>query len=137
MLSVVAKKRLKKAAVVLFLVSGFLGSFYVAGFDAFWQFNYVDPIATTRDKVDRLGDAIALYKRKSGSYPQRLEDLVSSPAGVSQLMVAMPEDAWHNSFRYQYPGLHNKKSYDLSSAGEDEEFGTEDDLSNFGKETRR
>ena len=49
-------------------------------------------------------------------------------------------DGWGNPMRYHpwkekeiTKAAHNKKSYDLWSAGPDEEFGTEDDVTNWAK----
>lgn len=42
-------------------------------------------------------------------------------------------DPWATPIRYEFPGTHNnvEDGYDLSSAGPDQEFGTDDDIKNW------
>jgi len=42
-----------------------------------------------------------------------------------------PVDAWGSPFRYQFPGLKNPDSFDISSPGADRVFGTADDIGNW------
>ena len=52
--------------------------------------------------------AVKLFKIDTGQYPERLEDLVQQPAGVTNYNLngyldgatAVPTDPWDNSYRY-------------------------------------
>ena len=42
-----------------------------------------------------------------------------------------PTDAWGTALKYEFPGRNNKSSFDVSSAGPDKVFGTDDDIGNW------
>lgn len=42
-----------------------------------------------------------------------------------------PADAWGTQLKYAFPGRVNKSSFDVSSAGPDKVFGTDDDIGNW------
>ena len=42
-----------------------------------------------------------------------------------------PADAWGTQLKYEFPGRVNKSSFDVSSAGPDKVFGTDDDIGNW------
>lgn len=46
-----------------------------------------------------------------------------------------PPDPWGEPYQYEFPGKHNKNSYDLWSKGPDHQSGTEDDIGNWEKGT--
>ena len=77
------------------------------------------------------------YKKLNGYYPstqQGLKLLVSPPQGETQVIKRLIDDPWHNPYRYTYPGIKNKNSYDLYSYGADNKAGGTDenqDLSNW------
>ncbi len=88
-------------------------------------------------QISALSTALDLFKVDMGHYPAAsngLQDLVIQPAGTTnwqQYLEKVPPDPWGNPYRYEYPGKHVTNSYDLSSAGPDGKFGTEDDISNW------
>jgi general secretion pathway protein G len=91
-----------------------------------------------------MNGALDLYKAHVGRYPQ-------SDEGGLQLLLEEPEDEelaekwsgpylkraqdlldpWQNEWIYECPGEYNEGSYDLSSAGQDGESGTDDDIKNW------
>lgn len=42
-----------------------------------------------------------------------------------------PADAWGTQLKYEFPGRMNKSSFDVSSAGPDKVFGSDDDIGNW------
>lgn len=81
--------------------------------------------------------ALEEFKSDNGDYPagtNGLNDLVSHPTGATnsqQYVKEVPLDPWGHPYRYEFPGKHLTNSYDLSSAGPDGKFGTEDDIPNW------
>lgn len=60
-----------------------------------------------------------LAQRWNGPYVQNALDLL---------------DSWGQELFYEYLGRHNQEGYDLASAGPDGEFGTADDIANWGED---
>jgi general secretion pathway protein G len=98
--------------------------------------------AARQDIIGSLGLALDLYEQDIGTYPtteQGLAALVNAPAGLTRWKgpylksVEVPVDPWGTAYRYQYPGTVNPSLYDLSSAGQDRQFGTADDITNHDK----
>ncbi|MBU1863608.1 MAG: type II secretion system major pseudopilin GspG [Candidatus Omnitrophica bacterium] len=83
-----------------------------------------------------IGAALDLYELDTGTYPARLEDLITDPGSVKNwrgpyVKRRLPKDPWGNEYSYKYPGINNTASYDLSSRGSDGQEGTADDISNW------
>jgi type II secretion system protein G len=97
-------------------------------------------------RTGRIAKGLKLYRRAAGEFPageSGLRLLVEPPKDPNSAAkwigpyVEDPNilvDTWGNPLRYQYPGVHNKGSYDLWSAGPDGIDGTEDDITNWGAE---
>jgi len=128
----------------------------VAGIRAFWIWSaeqariHAQTVAEERKAwmaqatVDSgFANALDVYRRDMGDFP-RTDD------GGVRLLVEPPQDVelakkwagwyakgkdlvdpWGHEYIYQYPGKHNKKGYDLSSAGPDGQEGTDDDFVNW------
>lgn len=88
-----------------------------------------------------LGLALSMFESDMGRYPtteQGLGALVTNPGQSSAwkgpyiMQAKQLNDPWGNRYSYQFPGQNNPRTYDLASAGPDRQFGTEDDISNFG-----
>ena len=81
-----------------------------------------------------LPSALDLYEMDTGNYPEKLEDLVTAPAGVDSwdgpYVKKMPKDPWDNTYYYKSPGEHSE-DYDLASSGRDGVFDTEDDIKSW------
>ena len=84
--------------------------------------------------------ALDVYDVDNGRYPEKLEDLVTKPAGADHwkgpyLKKGMPKDPWGSRYVYKSPGERNPSSYDLYSMGPDKQDGTADDIVNWQTET--
>ncbi len=100
-------------------------------------------IKLTRSMIESgLNGALDLFRLHMGRYPESLDELVNKPedeeeaekwAGPYIDDIKKLKDAWGRELRYEYPGTYNEGKYDLSSAGPDGEFGTEDDITNWEK----
>ena len=87
------------------------------------------------DIESNLALALDLYETDTGSYPQKLDDLLKAPSDVQDwkgpYLKKQPLDPWGHLYAYKYPGEHNTDSYDLSSMGKDGTEGTPDDIANW------
>jgi general secretion pathway protein G len=92
-------------------------------------------------RIGTLGNALERFKSDNGYYPASsngLNDLVVKPPGATnwhreyQIYIErIPLDPWGHAYLYEYPGKHGTNAYDISSAGPDGKFGTEDDIANW------
>ncbi len=96
--------------------------------------------AARQDIVGGLGLALDLYEQDTGAYPsteQGLAALLNPPAGMTSWngpylkKLEIPADPWGTAYRYQYPAAVSTRLYELTSAGPDKQFGTQDDISNL------
>lgn len=82
-------------------------------------------------QIEKVGNAISLYKLEVGSYPGELEDLVSKPSGADNWKgpylkkKKLLKDPWNNDLLYLQPGQHGR--FDLLSYGSDGQAGGEGD----------
>ncbi len=81
--------------------------------------------------------ALGLFEVDNGGFPKGLRDLIQQPGDARNwrgpYLGKPPVDPWGNAYLYCYPGKHNQNYFDLSSAGPDGKEGTEDDISNWEK----
>lgn len=92
--------------------------------------------AAEADIYGGLSAALDLYELDTGSYPDKLEDLVIDPGSASSwrgpyIKKGVPKDPWGNPYQYKRPGQNNASSYDLSSSGPDQQANTKDDITNW------
>jgi general secretion pathway protein G len=83
--------------------------------------------STARTQAYEIAKALDLYKLQTGNYPtvsEGLEVLVKPPKG-KPLLLELPLDPWGREYNYAIPGIHNPKSFDVWSAGPNEEEGAE------------
>ena len=85
-------------------------------------------------KIEMLEDACRMYKLKTAKFPAKLDDLYTMPSGMTQvqwggpyLKDPVPKDLWRRPFRYK--AMEETDQVEISSAGPDGEFGTDDDIS--------
>jgi general secretion pathway protein G len=80
------------------------------------------------NEVKQLRAALECFKLDHGHYPSQQEGLlalVNKPATISApqwepYFRDLPRtDTWGHDYVYRYPGIHNPKSFDLYSCGED------------------
>ncbi len=90
--------------------------------------------AAKSDITGGISLALDLYESDTGHYPDSLEKLVEDAApnwDGPYIKSGIPKDPWGGSYIYKYPGVKNKRGYDLSTAGPDGKTGTEDDIANW------
>jgi len=90
-----------------------------------------------------LSTALKLYQLDNGYFPsteQGLEALITKattepmPRNWNGPYIEKSTlDPWGNQYKYRAPGVNNKSSYDLYSAGKDGIEGNEDDITNWSK----
>lgn len=76
----------------------------------------------TETTMRRVDTAIRSYKAEKGRYPATMQTLVDE-----KFFDKVPRDAWDRDLTYVVPGR-GGRDYSLDSAGEDQTFGTGDDL---------
>ena len=86
----------------------------------------------TKIQIEDFGAALDLFYLDNGRYPtteEGLRALVAEPANLETWdgpylkKSILPQDAWHNDYRYEAPGRNG--SYDLYSYGADNTPGGE------------
>ena len=77
-----------------------------------------------RGDIDILSEALDSYKKENGAFPSNKEGLnaLVNYQGKGYL-DRLPKDPWGKAYYYQYPGVHNKNSFDLWSYGKDDKPG--------------
>lgn len=97
-------------------------------------------IARVQADIETLKTPLMLYETTNGFPPttaQGLQALVTKPTSDprprnwAQLMSSIPLDPWGKPYKYEKPGKHNPKGFDLYSAGADGQEHTEDDIGNW------
>jgi general secretion pathway protein G len=97
-------------------------------------------VSAAVSQIAIFGTALDTYEVDMGSYPQGksgLTDLVVAPRdgnswkGPYLKGDSIPLDPWGNAYVYEYPGKHTMNGYDITCAGPDGKFGTDDDLANY------
>lgn len=83
------------------------------------------------------------YQMAMGAYPtteEGLKVLWTAPADAGDRWrgpyvekESWLNDAWGSPYRYQYPGAHNPRGYDVWSIGPDKTDNTADDIGNWDK----
>jgi len=108
--------------VVVAIISLIMGGVGIMAFNRYQDAQKSD----TRNQTITIAGAIEQYRTaKRGKCPKTLEDLKAA-----QFISRVAKDAWGNEFKFKCPG--EKTSIDVMSPGEDGEFGTPDDITNFG-----
>ena len=92
--------------------------------------------AALADIQGGLAATLDLYELDNGTYPEKIEDLVTDPGTARNWRgpyskKGLPKDPWGSAYVYRFPGTNNAFSYDLSSAGADGQAGTADDITNW------
>lgn len=122
--------------MVVIVILGLLASFIIPN------------LMGNKDKADRqkaVSDIVALengldmYRLDNGRYPtneQGLAALIAKPLTPplprnypeDGYLRRLPQDPWGSDYRLSNPGVHNK--IDISSAGPDGQWGSQDDITN-------
>lgn len=104
--------------IVIVLIGGviaFVGSRVIGGADR-------GKANLTRSQIETLAGQIENYQLDTGKLPERLDDLVTAPSGVSNWLgpytkSAELKDKWGNPLQYHAPG--EGRPFDLMSLGKD------------------
>jgi general secretion pathway protein G len=90
--------------------------------------------------ANTLAQEIGRYEMTNGSPPttaQGLRALIEKPTTepIPRRWIQMEEkielDPWGTEYRYEFPGKHNPKGFDIYSCGPDRQPGTDDDVGNW------
>ncbi|RBP48139.1 type II secretion system protein G [Roseimicrobium gellanilyticum] len=94
-------------------------------------------------QLEELKFSLWLARRSNGKYPsekdgglgsvvlRRHKDEDKEEIGEPEEVTEKLKDPWGRRFRYRFPGVHKKDSYDLYSLGADGIEDTEDDIKNW------
>jgi len=108
----------------------------LAGGVALYLFGALEEARAARAKSDitKFGSALAMYKLKSGKYPETLEDLTKPLKGMKKGFVedAIPKDPWDNDYVYQ----RTDSGYELKSLGADGQEGGEGEDADIDNKTK-
>ena len=98
-------------------------------------------VGTAKFYVTRLDNDLVLLQGKAHGYTptteQGLRALVEKPTsepiprGWTSFEDKLEVDPWGREYRYEFPGRHNPKSFDVYSVGPDGQPGTDDDIGNW------
>ncbi len=83
---------------------------------------------TARNQMASIGGAIEYYILDNKSLPKSLDELTQpSPKSGEPYLRKIPQDPWNEAYEYKIvnPG---KREFEITSAGEDKQFGTADDI---------
>ena len=84
-----------------------------------------------RELIANVETALNMYNMKYHRYPDSLEDLTKETEDADALLQGDYIDPWGTEIKYE---RRKGKRPLLTSAGEDKEFGTDDDLTNMDKD---
>lgn len=83
---------------------------------------------TAKADIQKIKQAISLYKLDTGRFPDELHDLSSQPEDAKNwhgpYLEKKLKDPWHNDYQYRAPGQ-NGREFDIWSYGQDEKEGGE------------
>jgi len=123
--------------LLVLVILGTLAAIVLPKFSGVSQRGRVTAAAT---QISTFKTALDAFEVDMGYYPKGrngLIDLIQQPRdganwhGPYLQSDAVPKDPWGNDYQYECPGKHNPSFYDLSSAGPDGRFGTDDDICNW------
>jgi general secretion pathway protein G len=92
-----------------------------------------------------ISSAIDTFHLEVGRYPKELSELSKKPDDEEEgkkwhgPYIKDPsslKDPWGHEFKYQSPGKVREDAYDLWSIGKDNQDGTDDDVTNYNKESK-
>ena len=85
--------------------------------------------------ISNLTLSLKLFRLDNGFYPKDLDSLTTKPSSATNwkgpYIENSPTDPWAHAYKYKYPGVHNKGSFDLYSVGMDGIEGSADDVVNW------
>lgn len=117
--------------LVVVAIIGMLGAVAVP---AYMSYLADARVSATREQIKSIETACVAYSMKhGGKYPAQLSELQEGDDDNPPLLDGDIVDAWGNEIKYERKG----KVIYLTSAGEDGEEGTEDDITNRDKNKKK
>jgi len=86
-------------------------------------------------QIEKISNAVELYRLETGQYPEALDDLVTRPAGLERWngpyvrKLSRLQDPWGNSLIIEVPGQNG--SFDIVSYGGDGRPGGDGDAADI------
>lgn len=137
------KKILKDAAskvkqgftlIEILVVVAIIGMLGAVAVPAYMSYLADARVSATREQIKSIETACVAYSMKhGGKYPGQLSELLEGDDDNPPLLDGDIVDAWGNEIKYEKKG----KVIYLTSAGEDGEEGTEDDITNRDKNRKK
>ncbi|MEM9457655.1 MAG: type II secretion system protein GspG [Myxococcota bacterium] len=106
--------------VVVAIISLIMGGVGIMAFNRFQDAQKSD----AKNQTIQIQQAIEQYRLTKKKCPKTLQDLKA--AGF---IARVSKDPWDGDYQFKCPG--EKAGVDVISAGEDKEFGTPDDITNY------
>lgn len=117
--------------LVVVAIIGMLGAVAVP---AYMNYLAESRISATRAQIKAIEDACIAYTLKhGGKFPASLDELTEGDDENPPLLEGEIADAWGNEIKYEKKG----RVIYLTSAGEDGELGTDDDITNRDKNKKK
>ena len=97
-------------------------------------------VSATKIQMHAIKAQLQEFEINAGRFPttsEGLKALISKPSDLNDDEWAgkyadkLPKDSWQEEFDYKYPS-ENGMDYDLLSSGPDRQFGSDDDIANYG-----
>lgn len=85
---------------------------------------------SARSGVQAVASAMKQYKMDNGKYPSDLKELIKEDEDGDAYLdggEGSLEDPWRNEYKLEWKG-NGKRNFVIISAGDDGEFGTDDDV---------
>ena len=101
-------------------------------------------VTSAQVDIAAISSALDIFEIDNDRYPtssEGLKALVEKPANANGwkkpylAKMEVPKDPWGNEYMYRQPGQKNEYTFDLSSAGPDMKFNTDDDITNWADES--
>jgi general secretion pathway protein G len=92
---------------------------------------------TASNQMKSIAGAIDLYYLENRSLPKSLEELTTPSTKTNEpFLKSIPLDPWKEQYEYKIVNARTRE-YMISTAGEDRQWGTEDDMTYPEKDTSR
>ncbi|MDJ0974860.1 MAG: type II secretion system protein GspG [Planctomycetota bacterium] len=97
-----------------------------------WKALFESEQDTATIQMDRIAQAIDLYRLREKSVPDSLDQLTQEDEKTGEAYIDnIPQDPWGNEYDYRPDG---KRKFFLSSAGPDGQLDTDDDIIHGAKD---
>ena len=112
--------------IELMVVVVILGSLIALVGPNVWNMLFKSRQETAKAQMSNLSQAIDNFKLDQKRLPNSLDELTEPPEGSPHPFIdSIPQDPWNTDFEYKQI---SKSRYEITCAGEDQEMGTDDDI---------